>query len=97
MYIFILDEMKITFCFIDTISKSNVYVWIYWINQINQTTNFSTETIIILGICIITCICILNLYLIVLVFDMYLNWTCSISYGVNLYLDLQNVNKFKFK
>jgi hypothetical protein len=23
--------------------------------------------------------------------------TCSISYGVNLYLDLRNVNKFKFK
>jgi hypothetical protein len=28
---------------------------------------------------------------------MYLYLTCSISYGVNLYLDLQNVNKFKFK
>jgi hypothetical protein len=25
---------------------------------------------------------------------MYLYLTCSISYGVNLYLDLQNVNKF---
>jgi hypothetical protein len=28
---------------------------------------------------------------------MYLYLTCSISYGVNLYLDLQNINKFKFK
>jgi hypothetical protein len=28
---------------------------------------------------------------------MYLYLTCSITYGVNLYLDLRNVNKFKFK
>jgi hypothetical protein len=27
---------------------------------------------------------------------MYLYLTCSISYGVNLYWDLGNVNKFKF-
>jgi hypothetical protein len=27
---------------------------------------------------------------------MYLYLNCSISYGVNLYLDLQNVNKYKF-
>jgi hypothetical protein len=28
---------------------------------------------------------------------MYFYLTCSISYGVNLYLDLRNINKFKFK
>jgi hypothetical protein len=28
---------------------------------------------------------------------MYLYLTCYISYGVNPYLDLWNVNKFKFK
>jgi hypothetical protein len=28
---------------------------------------------------------------------MYLYLTCFISYDVNMYLDLRNINKFKFK
>jgi hypothetical protein len=84
-YIFILDEMMFTFRFIETISKSYIYV-IYGINQINQSINFSTEIIIVLGICIIVFKFVVNC----IVFLFCITWLVPYSM-----VDLQNVNKLR--